>query len=58
MWNADHTQSGSAVTAKNVTWNGTVPAGSSVAFGFTGSRSGANSEPAVFTLGGRSCATG
>ncbi len=58
MWNADHTQSGSAVTARNVTGNGTVPAGSSVAFGFTGSRSGTNSEPAVFTVGGRTRATG
>ncbi|MGW0761076.1 cellulose binding domain-containing protein [Streptomyces sp. NPDC002814] len=56
LWNADHTQSGSAVTAKNVGWNGTVGAGSSVSFGFTGSWSGANAKPASFKLGDQSCA--
>ncbi|MEV1076651.1 cellulose binding domain-containing protein [Streptomyces sp. NPDC050211] len=56
LWNADHTQSGSAVTAKNVGWNGTVAAGSSVSFGFTGSWSGANAKPASFKLGDQSCA--
>ncbi|WP_328352848.1 cellulose binding domain-containing protein [Streptomyces sp. NBC_00445] len=56
LWNADHTQSGSAVTAKNVGWNGTVAAGSSVSFGFTGSWSGANAKPASFKLGDQVCA--
>ncbi|WP_328437607.1 cellulose binding domain-containing protein [Streptomyces sp. NBC_00444] len=56
LWNADHTQSGSAVTAKNVGWNGTVAAGSSVSFGFTGSWSGANAKPASFKLGDQICA--
>lgn len=55
LWNADYTQSGTAVTAKNVTWNANVAAGSSVAFGFTGSWSGTNARPAAFTLGGQSC---
>ncbi|MFF8904943.1 cellulose binding domain-containing protein [Streptomyces olivaceoviridis] len=49
---AGHPASGPAVTAKNVSWNGTVTAGSSVAFGFTGSWSGTNTKPAAFTLGG------
>lgn len=55
LWNAGFTQSGPAVTVKNASWNGTVAAGSSVAFGFTGSRSGANGKPASFELGGKTC---
>ncbi|MDO0937933.1 cellulose binding domain-containing protein [Streptomyces sp. DG2A-72] len=55
LWNADHTQSGSAVTAKNLGWNGTVAAGSSVSFGFTGSWSGANAKPIAFKLGEQTC---
>ncbi|WP_030936740.1 cellulose binding domain-containing protein [Streptomyces sp. NRRL S-646] len=55
LWNADHTQSGAAVTAKNVSWNGTVAANSSVGFGFTGSWSGANTKPTSFKLGDQTC---
>ncbi|MFI7411896.1 cellulose binding domain-containing protein [Streptomyces sp. NPDC049627] len=54
-WNADHTQSGAAVTAKNVGWNANVAAGSSVSFGFTGSWSGSNTKPTAFKLGDQSC---
>ncbi|MDT0566871.1 cellulose binding domain-containing protein [Streptomyces sp. DSM 3412] len=56
LWNATHTQTGSAVTARNIGWNGTVAAGSSVSFGFTGSWSGTNGEPTAFKLGDQSCA--
>jgi hypothetical protein len=56
LWNAGYTQSGAAVTATNTGWNGTVAAGASVNFGFTGSWSGANGKPSAFTLGDRSCA--
>ncbi|MFJ9241381.1 cellulose binding domain-containing protein [Streptomyces sp. NPDC101776] len=55
LWNADWTQSGAAVTAKNVSWNGTVAAGSSVGFGFTGSWSGVNTKPGAFKVGDQSC---
>ncbi|RSN99198.1 xyloglucanase [Streptomyces sp. WAC 05379] len=55
LWNAEYTQSGSAVTARNVSWNGGVAAGSSVSFGFTGSWSGTNARPASFKLGEQSC---
>lgn len=55
LWNAEYTQSGSAVTARNVGWNGGVTAGSSVSFGFTGSWSGTNAKPAAFKLGEQSC---
>ncbi|MFH8973510.1 cellulose binding domain-containing protein [Streptomyces sp. NPDC017890] len=55
MWNAGHTQSGTAVTAKNVGWNANVPPGASVGFGFTGSWSGANATPTSFKLGDQAC---
>ncbi|MER5198976.1 cellulose binding domain-containing protein [Streptomyces sp. NPDC002755] len=55
LWNADYTQAGSTVTAKNVSWNANVAAGSSVSFGFTGSWSGSNTKPAAFKLGDQSC---
>jgi cellulase/cellobiase CelA1 len=55
-WNADVTQSGMAVTAKNLTWNANVTAGSSVSFGFTGSWTGANTKPTSFKLGDQTCA--
>ncbi|GHG87017.1 cellulose binding domain-containing protein [Streptomyces lanatus] len=58
VWNAEYTQSGSAVTAKNVGWNGNVAAGASVSFGFTGSWSGANARPTAFRLGEQSCTVG
>ncbi|MET7473080.1 endo-1,4-beta-xylanase [Streptomyces sp. NPDC005648] len=49
-WNATCTQSGSAVTCANASYNGSVPDGGSVTFGFNGSWSGSNPVPAV-TLG-------
>ncbi|MFF9037519.1 cellulose binding domain-containing protein [Streptomyces sp. NPDC014892] len=55
IWNAAHTQTGSAVTARNIGWNGTVAAGASVSFGFTGSWSGTNGKPTAFKLGDQSC---
>ncbi|MEU5244798.1 cellulose binding domain-containing protein [Streptomyces asoensis] len=58
LWNADYTQSGAAVTVKNVGWNGNVAAGSSVAFGFTGTWTGTNGKPTAFRLGDRSCTVG
>ncbi|MEU0025140.1 endo-1,4-beta-xylanase [Streptomyces sp. NPDC006335] len=49
-WNATCTQSGTAVSCTNAAYNGTVPDGGSVTFGFNGSWSGANPVPVV-TLG-------
>ncbi|MEV6194675.1 cellulose binding domain-containing protein [Streptomyces sp. NPDC051920] len=57
LWNADHTQSGAAVTAKNAGWNANVAPGSTAAFGFTGSWTGANTKPSVFELGDQPCTT-
>ncbi|MEU6534706.1 cellulose binding domain-containing protein [Streptomyces sp. NPDC047000] len=55
LWNAGFTQSGAAVTATNVSWNGTVAAGSSVSFGFTGTWTGTNTKPTAFKLGDQNC---
>jgi hypothetical protein len=54
-WNAEAAQSGTAVTARNVGWNGTVAAGASVSFGFTANASGTNTRPTAFRLGDQSC---
>ncbi|MEV6943236.1 endo-1,4-beta-xylanase [Streptomyces sp. NPDC051172] len=49
-WNAICSQSGAAVTCTNASYNGSVPDGGSVSFGFNGSWSGGNPVPTV-TLG-------
>ena len=54
-WNATVTQSGSAVTAKNVSYNGTLTPGGSTSFGYQGTLSGAYSSPTSFTLNGVAC---
>ncbi|MFB6847013.1 glycoside hydrolase family 6 protein [Streptomyces sp. NPDC056373] len=54
-WNAKLSQSGSAVTATNETYNGTLATGGSVSFGFQGTYSGTNAVPATFTLDGVTC---
>lgn len=54
-WNAKISQSGTAVTAANETYNGTLGTGGSVSFGFQASYSGTNALPATFTLDGVTC---
>ncbi|GIF65036.1 hypothetical protein Ais01nite_30710 [Asanoa ishikariensis] len=51
VWNAATTQSGSAVTARNVAWNGSLAPGTTATFGFLGSWTGANPVPAVSCTG-------
>ncbi|MEE6258934.1 cellulase family glycosylhydrolase [Plantactinospora sonchi] len=46
-WNATVTTSGSSVSARNVSHNGSLGAGASTAFGFLGSWTGSNSAPTV-----------
>jgi endo-1,4-beta-xylanase len=55
MWNAGYTQNGTEITAKNAAYNGTIPAGGSVSFGFNISYSGSNPKPTSFTLNGQPC---
>nr|WP_307813514.1 CotH kinase family protein [Micromonospora luteifusca] len=46
-WNATVTSQGSAVTARNVVYNGALGAGSSTTFGFLGSSTGTLSTPTL-----------
>ncbi len=55
IWNATETTSGSTVTAGNVSYNGTIQPGGSVAFGFLANSSGSNNSPSSFTLNGTAC---
>jgi glucose/arabinose dehydrogenase len=55
-WNATVTQSGTAVTARNVSWNGSLATGGSVSFGFQATYSGTNTRPTDFNLDGTTCA--
>lgn len=54
-WNATVTQSGAAVTAKNVTWNAQL---GTAQFGFIASWNGSNPVPSAFTLNGTACGAG
>ena len=54
-WNATITQSGSGVTATNMSYNAGIPAGGNVSFGFQATYSGTNANPSVFTLKGSAC---
>ncbi|GAA3750113.1 hypothetical protein GCM10022225_38000 [Plantactinospora mayteni] len=47
VWNATVTSSGSSVTARNVSYNGSLAAGASTTFGFLGSWNGTNSAPTL-----------
>ncbi|MGW4945706.1 non-reducing end alpha-L-arabinofuranosidase family hydrolase, partial [Actinoplanes sp. NPDC004185] len=57
-WNTTLTQSGAAVTAKNVSYNGALATNGSVSFGFNGSWTGSNPVPASFALNGVTCTGG
>lgn len=54
-WNAQITQSGPAVTASSLAYNGTLGTGATTSFGFQGTYSGTNTAPAGFTFNGVSC---
>ncbi|MCG5466120.1 glycoside hydrolase family 9 protein [Micromonospora sp. NPDC053740] len=54
-WSATISQSGAAVTATNLSYNGTIAAGASVSFGFNGTYSGANPKPTAFTVNNTPC---
>ncbi|GAA4458963.1 glycoside hydrolase family 9 protein [Phytohabitans houttuyneae] len=54
-WGARWTQSGTAVTGTNESWNGSVPAGGSLSVGFNASHTGTNPRPTAFTVNGAAC---
>ncbi|GAA2688181.1 non-reducing end alpha-L-arabinofuranosidase family hydrolase [Actinoplanes palleronii] len=57
-WNATVTQSGSAVTATNVSYNGAITTNGTVSFGFNGAWTGSNPVPSNFALNGVTCTGG
>jgi cellulose 1,4-beta-cellobiosidase len=54
-WNGTATQSGTAVTITNASYNGAVPTGGTATPGFQGTYSGTNTNPTSFTLNGVAC---
>jgi poly(hydroxyalkanoate) depolymerase family esterase len=54
-WNATVTQSGSAATATNVSYNATIAPGGNVQFGFQGTWTSNDTNPTAFTLNGTAC---
>jgi len=58
-WNATTTQSGGQVTARNMSYNGSIATNASTSFGFNGSwNNSSNPTPAGFTLNGTVCTGG
>jgi rhamnogalacturonan endolyase len=57
-WNATVTQSGTSVTATNLSYNGSIGTGGTVDFGFNGSWTTSNPVPASFSLNGTACTGG
>ncbi|MGI5214523.1 cellulose-binding domain-containing protein [Plantactinospora sp. CA-290183] len=54
-WNAQVTQAGAAVTARNAAHNGALPAGGSAEFGVQGSYAANAAAPTGFALNGEPC---
>ncbi|MEW2442829.1 non-reducing end alpha-L-arabinofuranosidase family hydrolase, partial [Micromonospora marina] len=57
-WNTDLNQSGAAVTARNVSYNRSIPTNGSTSFGFNGAWNGSNPVPTSFALNGVTCTGG
>jgi endoglucanase len=55
LWSGTFTQSGGAVTVQDAGYNGSVPAGGTVSFGFQASDSGTPGTAGNFTLNGATC---
>lgn len=54
-WNATVTQSGSAVTATNLSYNATIAPGGNTSFGFQGTWTTSDAAPTAFTLNATTC---
>jgi hypothetical protein len=57
-WGSTTSQNGNSVTATNVGYNATIPAGGNTSFGFQGTWSSNDSNPTVFKLNGTTCSDG
>ncbi|HTJ32351.1 MAG TPA: glycoside hydrolase family 3 N-terminal domain-containing protein [Dactylosporangium sp.] len=56
-WSAVWSQSSATVTARNESWNPSLPAGATVTMGFNATYTGSNPRPTSFTLNGATCTT-
>jgi len=54
-WSATVTQSGTAVTATNLSYNGAIPAGGNTSFGFQGTWTNSDAVPTSFAVNGATC---
>jgi cellulose 1,4-beta-cellobiosidase len=54
-WSANWSQSGTAVTATNLSYNGTLATGASTVIGFNGTYTGTNAAPTSFSLNNTNC---
>jgi endo-1,4-beta-xylanase len=57
-WNATYSPSTGTVTATNMSYNGSLPAGGSTTIGFQATHTGNTAAPASFTLDGSACSIG
>jgi endo-1,4-beta-xylanase len=57
-WNATYSPTSGQVTARNVSYNGTINAGQSTGIGFQATHTGNTAAPTSFTLNGTACAVG
>ncbi|MEU7876318.1 PHB depolymerase family esterase [Dactylosporangium sp. NPDC049140] len=57
-WNAQYSPASGSVTARNVSYNGVLPAGGSTTIGFQATHTGNTARPAAFALNGTACAAG
>jgi hypothetical protein len=57
-WSATATQSGTTVTATNVSYNATIPPGGNATFGVQGTWTASDAAPTGFTLNGTACSAG
>ncbi|WLS44419.1 cellulose binding domain-containing protein [Micromonospora profundi] len=55
-WNATYSPTSGAVTARNVSYNGTIAPNTAVDIGFQATHSGNAGRPSAFTLNGAACA--
>jgi glycosyl hydrolase family 12/cellulose binding protein with CBM2 domain len=54
-WNATLSGTAGAITARNVSWNGTIAPGGTANFGFQANYGGGFATPSAFTLNGTAC---
>ncbi|GIJ27207.1 hypothetical protein Vqi01_23690 [Micromonospora qiuiae] len=54
-WNASYSPTSGQVTARNVSYNGTIAPGASVGIGFQATHTGNSDRPSSFTLNGSTC---